>query len=122
MPQCFDYPKQVFNASVSNGATATVDVDVSGFTYLYVIWELLATTTATDLNTASVKPYRVDGSTLINQALPTLVSVAAASDSTNVDQQAGYDVRGILKVRIQATNNNVGAKTLVITAYRGSNT
>lgn len=106
-----------FNASVAAAGSAAVNVNVSGYTKLTVWWQLQSTTTTTDLASAAVRACRADGTTYSNQGLPTVRSVAAASDGTNVNQTTQYDVAGLDTVRISASNNNAGSKTYVITTY-----
>lgn len=108
-----------YNASVNTAATATVDVDCSGYDSLTVVWQLMATVTTADLSAAGVKTYRADGTTIVGANLPTVSAQAAVSDGTNVVAINTYDVRGLKKVRVQATNGNAGAKVLVMTAYLG---
>ena len=106
-----------FNASVAAAGSAAVNVNTKGWSKLTVWWQLQSTTTTTDLASAAVRPARADGTTYSNQGLPTVRSVAAASDGTNVNQTNVYDVAGFDTVRISAQNNNAGAKTYVITTY-----
>lgn len=109
-----------FNASVAPAGTALVSVNCHGYAQLTVVWQLLATTTAADLASAALNLYRADGATVIPGGYPTVRTLAAVSDGTNVVQENTYDVRGLARVRLIATNNNVGAKTLIVTTYLGS--
>lgn len=106
-----------FNASVAAAGSAAVNVSTKGYAKLTVWWQLQGTTTTTDLANAAVRSARADGTTYSNQGLPSVRSVAAASDGSNVNQTTQYDVAGIETVRISASNNNAGAKTMVITTY-----
>lgn len=112
--------QEPLNQSVGTGVTATVDLDTTGFELLTVIWRLLASAVAADLNTPAVVAYAPDQVTAIPVALVAIRSIAPTTGGSDIISWAQYDVRGFGKVRIQATNNNVGSKTLVFDTYLGS--
>lgn len=112
--------QEIINKSVTGGGgIATVDLDCQGHDQLTVVAQLMATVTVGDLTAFAARTYRADGAALILSDLPTVRAVAAASDGANVVAQGVYDIRGMKKVQVRATNANVGAKTLVVTAYLG---
>jgi hypothetical protein len=114
--------KDVLNQSIASGATATVDVNVEGYSFLTVFWQLMGTTTGGDLTLQQVLPYKGDGTTVVLTPLPSIRAQTPVSDGANINAAQQLDVRGIKKIQIQAKNNNVGAKICTITVMLGTTT
>jgi hypothetical protein len=109
----------VLSSSVGSGATATVDVDVTGYAQLTIIWTLQSTTVPGDLTVNDLRVLDIDDTTAVSVAQPPVRTVAPASDTVNVNATSAYDCRGWKKVRILGKNNNVGAKTLQVRVLLG---
>ena len=118
MPLCSIQVKTVVNQSINNGQSATFDLDVSGWSNLTVYFQLQNTTTTAD-GTQIARIFAPDG-TVAPINLPNIRIVNFTSDGTHINSFAQYDVRGISKLRVGITNNNVAAKTAVVNVYLGA--
>lgn len=112
--------QEPFNASVANGATATADLDTTGFELLTVLWRLLASAVAADLNSPVVRAYLPDQATIVPVNLVAIRSIAPTTGGSDIVAWQQIDVRGFGKVQISAVNNNVGAKTIIFDTYLGT--
>jgi hypothetical protein len=112
--------KDIFNASIASGALGTVDLDVSGYSFVTAWWQLLGTTTAADMTVPSIFPYKGDGLTLLPITLPALRTQVPVSDGANINAWQQLDIRGFKKVQFSFKNNNVGAKVGTITVMLGT--
>lgn len=106
-----------YTASLTTGTTDTTTLDVTSVDSLSVWWQLQATVTTGDLLLPVVQNYASDRATANASGMTAIRTSAAASDGTNVNAFAQYDVRGMDKVAITGKNNNAGTKTLAVTLY-----
>lgn len=109
-------PQKVIDVAITTGTTVTADVATAGYSEMLVIWRLIATTTAGDLNVNAVRPYTYDGpedsvGALVAQDLLHESTVAPASDGADVVAQKTYRLRGQKRVQVSMRNNNAGTKT-----------
>lgn len=102
------------NQSVAAATTVNADVDCWGYTHAFVTWRLAAGGAAGDLSLNEVRGYEPDGVTLIDQAIPADASVVPALVGGSVYAQQAFTLRGLKKLQVRARNNNVGAKTVVV--------
>lgn len=99
-------------ATATTATSTSADLDTTGYERLTVIGRLAGTVTPADL-TLVVNAYQPDGVVANIPVTPT-ASTAPASDGTDVVTMQSFDLRGISKVRVKATNANAASKNVTV--------
>lgn len=105
------------NQAVAAATTVNADVDCWGYTHAHVTWRLAAAGAVGDLSLNEVRAYEPGDATLIDQEIPADATVAPALVSGAVYAQKTFTLRGLKKLQVRARNNNVAAKTIVVSVH-----
>ena len=118
------HQKTVFDSSVANAATATIDIPVGVAEALVIAWTMTNALAAGDIGTPTVKMFRPGSATpLPNALIPTVYATASAAGDLPVSSKVEtYDVRGMNKVRLSVLNGTGTARTVKIHVYTYSST
>ena len=105
MPLQINRHESVISAAVLTTATTTADLDVQGWSNIYVTGKTSSAAADMDLK---VFPYQLVTGTLLNET-------AVASTTSKQYPWLAVDVAGLDKIQITAKNNNGSTATLTVT-------
>jgi len=104
------------NQVVANATIRSDDVDVSGYKQMTVLFRLRGTTTPADLAAMQVRAYMPDG-TLHLSVHPAVSAVASGTAGADCWALQTYDLRGLQRINVKATNNNAAPKNMDVIVY-----